>query len=671
MAHFSERTSRLDELRRLIRYHDRKYYVEAASEISDLEYDRLMDELKQLEEAHPEYVTSDSPTQRVGDAPVSGLKHVEHRWPMLSIDNSYSTAEVREFAERVRKLLDGEPVEWVVELKIDGVAVSITYNDGLLTRAVTRGNGVIGDDITHNMRTLNDVPLRLDVDKPPRILEVRGEVYMTNSDLVTLNERRRKAGEEPYANTRNVTAGSVRLLDARICAERKLHVFFHGLGFVEGLRSRTHTDFLSELREYGLPTTPMVNSFADIDAAIEHCDALVERLHDLDFEVDGLVLKINRFDQRESVGSTSKSPRWLIAYKFEKYEAVTQLNSIAVQVGKTGTVTPVAGLEPVELAGTIVRRASLHNAGEIERKDIRVGDVVVVEKAGKVIPHVVRVEKHERQGKLAPFVFPVVCPECETVLVHDEGGAFIRCPNHDCPAQLKERLRYFASRNAMDIEGLGDKLVDQLVSHKHVANYADLYRLTQEQLEGLDRMGRRSSEKLLQGIEASKARGLARLLNALSIRHVGAMGARVLAEHFGSISALQQATVEQISQIDEIGPVIAESVFQFLHNNYGTRTVNELAELEVSMDALQRASNASETGALQGKTVIVTGTLVRFTRDNINDLIREHGGRAGTSVSSKTDYLVAGEKAGSKLDKAKKLGVTVLSEDDFHAMIGG
>jgi DNA ligase (NAD+) len=660
----------IERLRREIREHDRKYYVEAAPVISDREYDHLMDRLRKLEADHPELITPDSPTQRIGDAPIESLSPVEHRIPMLSIENTYSVDELRAYGQRIAKLLPGESIEWVVELKIDGVAVSITYENGLLVRGATRGNGRVGDDITHNLRTLRSVPQRLSGEHPPKLLEVRGEVYMNNSDLVWLNEQQKKQGLPPYANTRNVAAGSIRLLDPRICAERRLRMFCHGAGFSDGVKATTHMEFLAEISGYGLTPTPQVESFPDFGAAVDHCEELIERLHELDFEVDGLVLKVNRFDQRERLGSTSKSPRWIIAYKFEKYEATTKLEAIRVQIGKTGTITPVADLSPVELAGTVVRRASLHNADEIERKDIRVGDVVVVEKAGKVIPHIVRVEKHERKEEPEKFVFPTECPECHTPLVKDEGGVYIRCPNVDCSAQARERIRYFATRNAMDIEGLGDKLVEQLVNEKLVRRYGDLYRLTAEQLTDLERMGKKSSENLVAAIEASKTHGLARLLNALSIRHVGARVATVLAEHFGSIDAMIAATQEDLSAVMEIGPVIAASVFEFLHGDFGRETIADLKSAGVDMTAPKSlAAEAAKTGPLAGKTLVVTGTLVDYSREEIEELIAKHGGRAKSSVSKSTDYLVAGEKAGSKLDKAKKLGVPVLSEAEFKKLI--
>jgi len=659
----------IEQLREEIRYHDRKYYVEAAPEISDLQYDRLLQRLQDLEAEHPELIAPDSPPQRVGDQPVPDLTQVEHRVPMLSIENTYNLDELREFARRTSRLLAGEPIEWVVELKVDGAAVAIVYEDGLLTRALTRGNGVVGDDITHNVRTIGDVPLRLSGRQVPRVLEVRGEVYMTNSDLVALNERQQAAGLTLYANTRNLAAGAMRMLDPRICADRRLRVFCHGVGYCEGIQATNHMDFLREIAAYGLPPTPLVECFTTFDAAVEHCEQIVERLHELDFEVDGLVLKVNDFAQRQRLGATSKSPRWVVAFKWEKWEATTRMLAINVQVGKTGTITPVAELEPVQLAGTTVSRASLHNAEEIERKDIRVGDVVVVEKAGKIIPHIVRVEKHERQTDLPAYRFPRKCPACGTGLVKDEGGVYIRCPNLSCPAQLKERIRFFAGRNAMDVEGLGDKLVDQLVEKGLVRSYADLYRLALEPRVALERMGKKSSENLLAGIAASKDRGLARLLAALSIRHGGARVAAVLAENFRDMSELEAADVERLSQINEIGEIIARSVYDFLHSEHGRGAINDLRSAGVNMESKAKPAEVA-AGPLAGKTFVVTGTLAKYGRDDVEALIAQLGGRATSSVSKNTDYVLAGEKAGSKLDKAKKLGVTVIDEAEFERMIG-
>lgn len=662
--------SRIHALREEIRHHDQLYYVEAQPEITDLQYDRLMTKLRELEEQHPELITADSPTQRVGEQPVAGLERVPHLIPMLSIENTYSLAELRKYVQRTMKLLPGETTEWSVELKIDGVAVSLIYEQGRLVRGITRGDGRVGDDVTHNIRTIRNIPLFLRGQDLPQRLEVRGELYLANSDLVTLNERQQAAGEPPFANPRNVTAGSIRLLNSAICAERGLQFFCHGLGYCEGLRATSYAEFLEEIRGYGLPPTPFARIFSDLEEAIDYCQELIERLHEFDFEVDGLVLKVNQFAQREKLGATSKHPRWLIAYKFEKYEAPTRLNRISVQVGKTGAVTPVAELEPVQLAGTTVSRASLHNGEEITRKDVREGDMVIVEKAGKIIPHIVRVEKHLRTEELPPFQFPETCPVCDTQLVKDEGGVYIRCPNPTCPAQLKERLRYFASRNAMAIDGLGDKLVDQLVNSELVRSFGDLYRLDVAALTQLERMGKKSAENLVASIEASKTRGLAPLLNALSIRHVGTRVATVLAEHFGSMEALEQATLEQINNIHEIGAIIAGSVYDFLHGELGQEVLADLRSVGVSMES-PRGSLPSQDGdgSLTGKTFVVTGTLRKYTRDEIERLIESAGGRATASVSKKTDYVVAGENAGSKLTKARQLEVPVLSEDEFEQLL--
>jgi DNA ligase (NAD+) len=659
---------KIAELRKQIRFHDQKYYVEANPEITDREYDRLLNELKAWESQHPELITPDSPTQRIGDQPLPYLEQLEHRVPMLSIDNAFSIAELTSFGKKAETEL-GQPCEWVVELKIDGVAASLIYEDGILVRGLTRGNGKVGDDITHNIRTIVDVPLRLTTEQPPSVLEVRGEVYMTNTELVRLNERQAAAGEPNYKNTRNVAAGTVRLLDPKICASRNLRMFCHGTGYCEGLKSENHIDFLTEIGRYGLPPTPRVQVFSSIEETAKHCEELAETLHELDFEVDGLVVKLNRFDLRARLGTRSKSPRWLIAFKWEKYEAVTRVNSIDVQVGKTGAITPVANLEPVELAGTTVSRASLHNAEEIARKDIRIGDVVVVEKAGKIIPHIVRAEKQER-GNPPPSVyqFPTKCPQCDTVLVKDEGGVYIRCPNFECPAQLKERLRYFASRDAMDIEGMGDKIVDQLVTQKLVAGYGDLYRLTTKQVSSLERMGKRSAEKLIAAIVASKDRGLARLLNALSIRHVGITVAQVLAKHFGSMEALRLANAETLAGVDEVGEIIAQSVVDFMNSSVGASILDDLESLGVKMDVDPGESEVLGD-SLADKTFVVTGKLEKYTRDEIHEMIKKYGGKTSSSVSGKTDYLVAGESAGSKLEKARGLGVKVLTELQFESLI--
>jgi DNA ligase (NAD+) len=659
-------------LREQIRRHDRRYYVEASPEISDREYDTLVKQLEQLEAKHPDLVTPDSPTQRIGDEPVPELQPVTHSVPMLSIDNTYSVEDLAAWGHRVEKLLHAEggakePIRWVLELKIDGVAVSLTYEEGLLSLAATRGNGVVGDDITHNVRTIPGIPLRLALDDPPASVEVRGEIYMTNSDLVALNEEQAAKGLPPFANTRNVAAGSIRLLDPRECAARPLRFFCHGVGDVGSLGATSQTELLAWAARAGLPVAPRTEAFDSLDALIDHAATLIEELHDLDFEVDGFVVKVDRFDQRRRLGTTAKSPRWAIAWKFEKYEATTRLADIRVQVGRGGTVTPVADLEPVELAGTTVSRASLHNADEVARKDIRVGDVLVVEKAGKVIPHVVRVEKHLRKHRHQPWQPPTECPECVTPLVKDPDGVYIRCPNVDCPARRRERLKFFASRGAMDIEGLGDKLVEQLVAQDLVTDYADLYGLTVEQLTTLERMGAKSAGSLVEQIARSKDRGLAKVLNALGIRHVGPRVATILARRFPTIEKLEAATVEELAEVHEIGDVIAASVHEWLQSGYGRRVIAGLAAAGVKLD-LPQADQAGE-GPLTGKTLVVTGTLEHFSRQEAEEAIRRAGGRASGSVSKKTDYVVAGAEAGSKLEKAQKLGVAVIGEAEFTRLI--
>jgi DNA ligase (NAD+) len=658
----------VEALRSEIRSHDYKYYVLAEPTISDLEYDRLLKRLIQLETDWPQLSSPDSPTRKIGDEPLSQLSQVKHRIPMLSIDNTYTEAELREFMARVERLLPGENVEWVVELKVDGVAVSVLFENGQLTQAVTRGNGEVGDDITHNARTFRGLPQQLQGKSIPRSLEVRGEVYMTNSDLVFLNEQRALLGESELKNPRNATAGAVRLLDPRICAQRRLRFFCHGLGYSEDFPTDSHWGFIDQVRAMGIPATPRVAVLQNPNAVVEHCSHMMEDLHDLDFEVDGLVVKVNSFEQRESLGATSKSPRWVIAYKIEKYEAVTQLLDIKTQVGKTGTVTPVAELEPVQLAGTTVSRASLHNQDEIQRKDVRVGDWVVVEKAGKIIPHIVRVEKHRRQGSPPEWRFPTLCPECGAPLHRDVSGVYIRCTSKTCPAQWRQRLRFFAARDCMDIEGLGEKLVNQLVDSQLVNSFADLYSLQLDTLMSLERMGKKSAENLLKGIQESKSRGLSRVLNGISIRHVGQRVAQVLARRFGSADQLIEASVEEIANVDEIGPIIAQSVYDFCQSEEGRQVFEQLARAGVLLQTTAE-DRVDPHGPLSNKVVVVTGTLTGFSRDEIEKQIERMGGRASGSVSRKTDFVIAGEAAGSKLDKAKELGVPVLSEQDFRKMI--
>jgi DNA ligase (NAD+) len=668
MASIAERAA---ELRRQIHHHNYKYYVEAQPEISDREFDRLLDELKQLEQEHPELVTPDSPTQRVGGEPIEGFTAVTHRVPMLSIDNTYNADELREFDQRVRKALGREKVTYVVELKIDGVAISLTYEDGLFTVGATRGDGERGDDVTHNLRTVRDVPLRLRADKPPPLFEARGEVYMLRAELARINQERVAKRLEPFANPRNSTAGTLKLLDSRLCAERRLRLFAYGLGATEGVTVKSHLEALDLLRRYGFPVNPHTASFEDIDAVIAFCLSWADRRHDLPYDTDGLVIKVSDFRQQQRLGWTSKAPRWVVAYKFAAEQALTKLLKIEVQVGKTGMLTPVAHLEPVKLAGTTVSRASLHNADEITRKDIRVGDMVVVEKAGEIIPYVVRSEPAARTGKEKVFHFPRTCPVCGSPAEKDEGGVYIRCTSPTCPAQLKERLKFYAHRNAMHIEGLGDALVDQLVDAGLVTSMPDVYQLTLEQLESLERMGKKSAQNLLKQIEASKERGLARVLTGLAIRHVGETVADLLAQEFHTIDALLAAPEERLARVKGIGPVLAGSVHRFFQSMAGRKTIDDLKAAGVKLTEEPRARPVDVAGTdLAGKTFVVTGTLERYSRQEIEELIRQLGGKATGSVSKKTDYVVAGAEAGSKLEKARALGIQVLTEGQFEKLIG-
>jgi DNA ligase (NAD+) len=660
----------IERLRQEIERHNHLYYVEAHPEISDLEFDRLLKRLEKLEREHPEFDSPDSPTHKVGGAPVEGFATVAHRLPMLSIDNVYDEAGVREFDVRLRKLLEpGEPVEYVVEYKIDGIALSLTYERGRLVQGVTRGDGRQGDDITHNARTLIGLPLRLRGKSPPELLEVRGEAFISNPDFAHLRAQQIAAGEPPFANPRNAAAGALKLLDPKQCAARRVRFYAHSAGTVEGLRFDTHQQFLASVADRGIPVTPRVRVLPDIGAALEFCQELMERIHELDFEVDGFVIKANSLAQRERVGATSKFPRWLIAYKFERYEAVSQIKEIDVQVGKTGALTPVAHLAPVEIAGTTVSRASLHNRDELERLGVKIGDWVVVEKAGKIIPHVVRVEEERRTGSERGFHFPTRCPECQTAVVRDEGGVYIRCPNPNCPAQLRESVRFFASRAAMDIEGLGIKLIEQLVERGLVRSFADIYRLAnrRDELIDLERMGEKSVDNLLEGIAAAKARPLWRLLTGLNIRHVGARTAQILADQFGTLDEIITKNADELAAVNEIGPVIAESVHAYFSSKIGREIVAELRDLGVNFG--EPVTRERPGGKLEGKTVVVTGTLTQFSREQIQELIHEHGGKPASSVSKQTDYVVAGEKAGSKLDKARQLGVPVLTEAEFLELL--
>ena len=682
-------------LRADLRRHNRLYYVEAAPELPDREYDRLMRRLVELEGAHPELASPDSPSRKVGGEPIAGFETVEHRTPMLSVENVYDEAALGEWDARVRKRLaehaaeeakaageevPTEPpaVSYVLEYKIDGVALGLIYERGSLVRAVTRGDGERGDDVTHNARTLGGVPLRLAADPAgvPADLEVRGEAYITNADFQQLAADRAAAGDAAYANPRNLTAGSLKLLDPALCASRKLRFLGHGTGYVEGGDAAafgTHTAFLAKLRDWGIAPTPEVRTATDLPGLAAAIAEMVEAVPGLEFEVDGIVVKVDSHAQRELLGLRSKSPRWAVAYKWEKWEAETRLNGVSYQVGKTGRVTPVAELEPVEIAGTTVSRASLHNADEITRLGVRLGDRVVVEKAGKIIPHVVRVVLEARTGDETDFRFPTDCPVCGHALVREEGGVDSRCPNNACPARLRETIRYFAGRKAMDVDGLGEKLTDALLAAGLVKSLPDLYRLRdrREELLALERMGETSVDNLLAGLEASKSRPMWRLLTSLNIRHVGNTVSRALAGEFGSLDEVMKYDADSLAATDEVGEVIAASLAAWFADPANRATVEEFRALGLNLgSAAEKKPKAAASGVLGGKSVVVTGTLSRFKRDEIEELIRAHGGKASSSVSKRTDYLVAGARAGSKLAKAEQAGVPVLTEDQFAALVG-
>ena len=674
---------RIEQLRDQIHRHDHLYYVEARPEISDRRYDSLLAELKALEARHPELVTPDSPTQRVGGEPIEGFQTVTHASPMLSIDNTYNEGELREFDARVRRALGERPYQYVVDPKIDGVAVSLRYESGVLALAATRGDGRRGDDITGNARTVRSIPLRLRGADVPSVLEVRGEIYWPRSTFNAINAKRAAAGEETFANPRNGAAGTLKQLDPRIVAQRGLALLAHGLGEMSARPSDRASEVMDALRRWGVPVSPHTKVCDDLDAVLVAIGEWAALRHDADYETDGMVVKVDELALRDELGATSRYPRWCIAYKYEAERAPTVLRSVDFQVGRLGTVTPVAHFDPVPLSGTTVSNASLHNFDQIGRLDVRVGDTIVVEKAGEIIPRVVQVVHEKRPSGAPPIRPPHKCPSCRQPVARDEGGVYLRCGNPECPAQIRERVKFFAGRNQMDIEGLGEAVVNSLVDKGLVRHFADLYALTAEDLVGLPRTDKlsskgnpitfqkKSAEELVKAIEASRSRGLARLLAGLGIRHVGGRAAEVLAGQFGDIDAIAAATVEALTEIDEIGPVIAAGVHQFFHSEAGREMVKRLKEAGVSTAAEKRGpAGAAEAAPLAGKTVVVTGTLETLSRPEAEDAVKAAGGRAASSVSKKTDFVVVGESPGSKADKARSLGVETIDEAEFLRRIG-
>lgn len=668
-------TTEINDLRRRINRANFLYYVKDQPEISDADYDRLLRRLQELETRYPQTITPDSPTQRVGIAPQTEFATFEHRIPMLSLANAFGEDELRAFDDRCRRMLHmepSEPLEHDCEPKFDGLAVSLTYIDGILTAGATRGDGYRGENITENLRTIRSIPLNLhspligrDVKPIPPMIEVRGEVILTHEEFRRINEERETTGEPTFANPRNAAAGSVRQLDPRITAKRRLTMFSYAVGAYEGVEFATQYEVLCTLGDWGFKVNPDVRVFDNIDNVADYIREWGEKKERLDYDVDGMVVKVNSFDLQTRLGYVARSPRWAVAYKYPAHQVQTRVNNIRVQVGRTGALTPVADLEPVEVSGVTVSRVTLHNEDEIRRKDVRIGDTVVVQRAGEVIPEVVEVVNDKRTGGEVEFQMPANCPVCGADVVREPGEAVSRCTGIACAAQIKETIGHFASRNAMDIEGVGPAIIDQLIDKELIHDPADLYSLTKEQLASLERMADKSAENVVNAIGASKAATLDRVIYALGIRHVGERTAASLAQHFGSIESIRSATEEQIAEVRDVGPVVAASVATFFAQTENEEVMRKLKEAGIDPKVEQRR----ESAAFSGKSVVFTGALQRMTRDEAQALVYKLGGNPSSSVSGSTSLVVAGEKAGSKLDKARSLGVPVISEDEFLEMV--
>ena len=662
---------RIARLRSEINHHNHRYHVLDDPEITDAEYDRLLRELRALEGEHPELVVPDSPTQRVGGAPIAEFVAVRHRKPMLSLANAFSREDVVAFDRRIRERLETEDdIEYCCEPKLDGLAVSLSYRDGALAIAATRGDGTVGEDVTHNIRTIESVPLRLSGRVWPELLEVRGEVYMSIAGFQELNKRAQEKGEKVFVNPRNAAAGSLRQLDPRLTATRPLEIFFYGTGIVEGenLPGR-HSEVLEKLRAWGLRTAPETSVVRGVDGLLGYYEDIGKRRAKLKYQIDGVVYKVDSRDRQEMLGYVAHAPRWSIAHKFPAEEEATRVRAIEWQVGRTGALTPVARLEPVFVGGATVRNATLHNIDELQRKDVRVGDTIVLRRAGDVIPEIVRVIQEKRPPKTIPVELPQKCPICSSEVEREEREAVARCTGAlVCPAQLKESLRHFASRRALDIEGLGSKLIDQLVEAGTVKNPADLYQLSAGQLADMERMGEKSAAKLVRALERSKDTTLSRFLYALGIRDVGEATADALAGHFRTLDAIRESSAEEIEEVPDVGPVTAAHIHAFMAEPRNAKVIDALRTSGVKWTEMQRV--AVKDSAIGGKTFVLTGKLSSLSRDEAGDLVRSLGGKVAGSVSKKTDFVVVGDDAGSKLKKASKLGVTILDEDRFLAMVG-
>jgi DNA ligase (NAD+) len=656
----------IQQLRAEIERHNELYYQQDAPEISDYEFDQLLERLKTLESENPDLVTPDSPTQRIGGKAES-LKPFVHTVPLMSLDNSYDLDELRAFTERCERLADGRNVEYVAELKIDGLSVALHYENGLLVAGATRGDGVQGDDVTTNVKTIKKVPLKLKSDAKSAHAEVRGEVFLSRTQFQKINAELEMQGEKTFANPRNCASGTLRMLDSAVVASRRLDMFPYDVLSGAQKMFATHWENFTWLEKNGFHVNPhraLCKGFEDLKAFVEEMEPKRDAL---DYEIDGVVVKVNSTSLQEEFGATTKAPRWAIAYKYPARQATTKLVDIHVQVGRTGALTPVANLEPVLLAGTTVARASLHNEDEIKRLDIKLGDTVLIEKSGEIIPQVLQVVASKRDGSEREYVFPTKCPECGFDAVRPEGEAVRRCINPDCPAKIKARIGYFASRKAMDIEGLGWVLIETLVDSGMIRDVADIYKLTVEDIANLERKAEKSAKKLIDQVEASKDRGLQRLLYGIDIRHVGERYAKILARHYGSIDKLAEATEEELVAIHEVGPTVAVSVHEWFRDPVHIDLIERLKAAGVKMETEGGATQTDERFA--GKTFVLTGTLENYTRDQASKLIEDRGGRVSSSVSKKTDYVLAGSEAGSKLAKAESLGVEILDEAKFRSMV--
>jgi len=656
-------TQKIKKLREEISHHEKKYYVDNDPQISDYEFDLLVKELEELEEEFPELITPESPTQRVGEQPLEGFVSVQHRTPMLSLDNCYSVEELREFEERIQKLLPSQKIEYVAELKIDGLGISIIYREGKFYQAVTRGDGLRGDDVTANVKTIRSLPLEI---SNPEEIEVRGEIYLPFESFEKINREREKKDEPLFANPRNAAAGSLRTLDPREVASRRLDLFLYYI-FIKDDEMPTQWENLKTLQDLGFKTNPITYHCANLDEVISFYDEWQEKRERLDYDVDGVVVKVNSTEQRKQLGFTAKFPRWAISFKFPARQATTKINDIIIQVGRTGALTPVALLEPVRLSGITISRSTLHNEDEIKRKDIRIGDTVLIERSGDVIPRVVSVMKERRTGKEKKLSWPSSCPVCHSSTFKPEGEAISRCINPSCPAKIKESTLHFAWRRAMNIEGLGEALVDQLLEKKLIRKIPDLYSLKHEDLVRLERMGAKSAQNLLDEIEKTKQRNLDRLIYALGIRYVGERTAQALASHFKNLENLRQASLEELVQIEDVGSKVAESIVFFFKQPENIELINRLKE--ASLNFSYQEAERREDLPLAGQTFVLTGKLESLTREEAAELIEASGGKVSSSLSSKTDYLVAGESPGSKLVKAKKLGIKAIAEKDLLKLV--